>query len=481
MSWASSVLMIALAFAGWNNLAFGQAASLDFLSKPAMIECESESGEPCFRLQFGFIDAAGKPASVQLPPPSQLASQIEVQIDGQDIKPFYAAEASSPGETRRPELTILLFDISGSMLATDLGGHSRFDAARDAAAEYVKNITDGEDSIAVVPFASRHVESTIEAAHFVSTKAEVQQELNDLPRPQVRNNTALYSAVRAAVELLRKRRQGDQRARLILLTDGTNDVHPQAGDDSNLLNGADGLAAAASAVQRSGVDILPIGLGNRQSIDEAAMARLGTRPPLITFDLDGLRKAFQLGDAPQNGRVTATVQAPQSLASRTLLAGQVVRLRAKMTLPDGAVLVEDRPALWVAPPVATPAFEGEGTDAEQRAYLMGARIEHASALVFWRPFLVFASLAAILALLWFGLPRLLWPERYDRGMAKPLRAEYWPAREQSTRSDHGPSFRQAPPGFEVMNRGARAASRSAGEHTIVRPITSFDPSKTRLR
>jgi Ca-activated chloride channel family protein len=474
---------VVLAATGWlQTSARGQSASLDFLVKPTLIECEPESGEPCFRMKFDFVDAAGKPLNVQLPPAEQLASHVEAQVDGQAVKPFYAvASAGSSDQRRRPQIALLLFDVSGSMLTNDLNGQSRFEAAKGAAAEYLNNFSDGQDLVAIVPFASRDVEKTIAAAHFINTRAAAQAELDALPRPEPRNNTALYSAVRAAVETLQlQSRSGSEQPRLLLLTDGANDVHPQAGDDQGLLTGPSGLAAAAAAVQQSGVDVLPIGLGDRHSIDEAAMARLGTRPPLITFDVSDLHKAFQLLQPSQDGNLTVTLQAPESLGSRLLLAGRVVHFRTKITLLDGSVLVENRQALWVTPPVATPSFEGEATDAEQRAYLASARLDHGSSLFFFRPFFVFAAFAALLAVLWFGLPRLLWPERYDNRTARPVRPEYWPGTEPLSRQGNQPVFRQVPPGFETVGRGARAPIRGPGEHTIVRAATDFDPNKTRL-
>jgi Mg-chelatase subunit ChlD len=458
-----------------------QPPSLDFLSKPTLVECGPGGAEPCFRLTFGFVDQSGKPVNVQLPPANQLASHIEVQVDGEAVKPFYAAATGSTQLARKPQTTLLLFDISGSMLRTDLAGQSRFNAAKGAAAEFLKNLAENTDQVAVVPFASRDVEKTIAAAHFVNTRAEAVAQLNALPAPEPHNNTALYSAVRASVQILAQHQQpGGERPRLILLTDGSNDVQPQSGDDAGLLTGPSGLATASAAVQQSGVDVLPIGLGNRQSIDEAAMARLGTQPPLITFDLDALHRAFQLQQSPQDAGVTVMLQPPAGLASRTLLAGRVVHFRAKITLPDGTVLVEDRQALWVAPPVATPTFEGEATDAEQRAFLANARLDHGSILIFLRPFIVFVSLAALLAFLWFVLPRFIWPERYDHRSARPVRPEYWPGVEPLSRRDNQPPRKQAPPGFETVGRGARAAARTPGEHTIVRPITAIDATKTRL-
>jgi hypothetical protein len=477
------VATVVLTIPGWlHGLAHAQSISLDFLTRPTLIECEPEGADPCFRLQFGFVDETGNPVNVQLPPAGQLASHVDVQLDGQTVKPFYAAATpGNPNHGKRPQTTLLLFDISGSMLTADLAGQSRFDAAKGAAAEYLKNFPNGQDRVAIVPFASRNVEKTIDTAQFVDTRAAAQAELDALSAPERRNNTALYSAVKAAVETLQKQRRPDEeQPRLILLTDGTNDVHPQAGDDPGLLAGQDGLTTAAAAVQQSGVDVLPIGLGDRQSIDEVAMARLGTRPPLITFDLDTLHKAFQLRQLPQDGSLTVTLQAPESLASRTLLAGRVIHFRARVTLPDGSVLVENRQALWVAPPVATPAFESEATDAEQRAFLAEARLDHGSLWLFLRPFFVFAILALLLAILWFGVPRWIWPERYDHRAARPIRPEYWPGAEPLMRRDNQPAYRQAPPGFETAGRGGRAPVRTPGDHTIVRPVTGFDPNKTRL-
>jgi hypothetical protein len=476
------VAVLLAAIGGQQALAHGQSASLDFLTRPTLVECQSEGADPCFRLKFGFVDETGNPVNLQLPPADHLASHVEVQVDGQAVRPFYAvAAAGSSIRARPPQITLLLFDISGSMLTSDLAGQSRFDGAKGAAAEYLKSFSDGQDRVAIVPFASRDVEKTIAASHFVDTRAAAQAQLDALPRPEPRNNTALYSAVRAAVETLqRQHRVDEEQPRLIVLTDGTNDVRPQAGDDQGLLTGPSGLATAATAVQQSGVDVLPIGLGDRQSIDEVAMTRLGTRPPLITFDLDALHKVFKLRQLPQDGSLMVTLQAPESLASRTLLAGRVIHFRAKVTLSDGSVLVENRQALWVAPPVATPSFEAAATDIEQRAFLANARLDHGSPLLFLRPFFVFAGLAALLAALWFGLPRLLWPDRYDNRAARPVRPEYWPGAEPMTRRDNQPAFRQAPPGFEALGRGARAAMRSPGEHTIVGPVTGFDPNKTRL-
>ncbi len=477
----ANAALVPVVLVAWPLHACAQSVSLDFLTKPMLIECEPGSGETCFRMKFDFVDESAKPIKLQLPSSDQLPSHIDVQVDGEAVKPFYAASLDTSSAVAQPQITLILFDVSGSMLRTDLEGQSRFDAAKDAAAEYLKGLSDVRDLVAIVPFASRDVEKTIANAHFVNTRAAAQSELDALPRPEAHNNTALYSAVRAAVDTLQRQPHVKEAlVRLILLTDGTNDVQPQNGDDKGLLSGEAGLAVAASAVQQSGVDVLPIGIGNRQSIDEFAMTRLGTRPPLITTNVDALHKAFQPERPPQGGSMVVTLQAPRSFGSRALLAGRVVHFRARMDLLDGSTLVEDRQALWVAPPVATPAFEGEAGEAEQRAFLKSSHVEPGTWLLFVRPLLTFAGFASVLALLWSGLPRLIWPERYDSRSARPLRPEYWPGQDAAAQRDHQPVIRQAPPGFEPAGRGARAAVRSPAERTIVQAMPGFDPGKTRV-
>ena len=473
-----------IAVAGLSSTlgAQGPVAFLDFLAKPSLVECEPAGAELCFRLNFGFLDAGDKSSTVQLPPAQELMQRIEVQADGQSIYPFYAAPTAGGvlSSARRPQIAILLLDVSGSMLTKDIDGQTRFDAARSAAAAYLQGFSDGKDRVAVVPFSSRNLKETIASARFVSTRAEAQAQLDALPRPEPRNNTALYAAVAAAVGVLAQQRHGSDQARLLVLTDGTNDVHSQNGDDPGLLTGVDGLNTAAIAVEKSGVDVLPIGLGDQHSIDEVSMSRLGTQPPLITSDVNSLRKAFQLPQAEQVNGVTVMVKAPRSLASRTLLAGRLIRFRVKMTMADGAILVENRPALWIAPPVATPSFDGESTETEQRAYLASAHIGEDSAWLIARPFLVFSGFAALLAVLWFGLPRLIWPDRYDQRTARPLRPEYWPGSEMTLQQVNPLAYRAAPPGFEPGEHGAHASVRGPRENTIVQPMGDFESTKTRL-
>jgi len=462
-----------------------QSVFLNFVEKPVLLQCENSSSQPCFRLNFNFVDHDDKPVEISLPTAEQLASHLEIQIENQNVKPFYAAaDQAHSVRTNRPRITLILFDISGSMLRRDFAGQSRFEGAKSAAAEYLDELADDRDAVAIVPFASKGVDATINGARFVHTRAEARAQLDALPLPSPRNNTALYTAVQTSVERLNRERAAvaglEPEPLLLLLTDGSNDVNSRAGDDPGLLQGPAGLQAAADAVRASGVEVFPIGLGDHNSIDEAAMTALGTKPPLITFDLAELRRAFHIREVQQNNRLTATLQAPKAYASRSLLAGQVLHFRAKLTQPDGTILFENRQAPWAAPPVATPSFEGVCTDPEQRALLIDTAAQHGSALSLLRPIGVFIGLSGVLALLWFGIPRLVWPERYDHRLARPIRPEYWsPVQRAVPEMAHFVS-RPAPPGFDSISRQQKFPSRAPADNTIVQPKTEFDPNKTRL-
>ena len=462
----------------------GQTASLSFIETPKLTRCQVRSGHPCFRMKFDFIDRNGKPVQVTLPKAEKLAENIDITVEDQTVKPFFAvAEQGTTERVVRNRISLVLFDVSGSMLQRDAGGESRFDAAKSAVAEYLNEVEDGQDLIAIAPFASRNVEQTIRNATFAGTKAAAREQLDSLPRPESSNNTALYSAVRFGIERLmeQKRNASDSpEVLLLVLTDGKNDVSERRGDDAGLLTGDVGLQAASSTVRQSGIDVFPIGLGSKSSIDEAAMTRLGTRPPLITFNISELRDAFRIPRIQQSSQMTVTIQAPERYKSRALLAGQVLHFRAKLSLSDGSVLLDQREAPWAAPPVATPAFEAECTDAEQRALIANLSTGTGSIWSMMRPIAVFISYCVVIALLWFGLPRLIWPERYEPVNRSPIRPEYWPGQAQrSKREEPPPSSRPAPPGFDV-SRGGRGPSRAPGDRTIVSPKTEFDPNKTRL-
>ena len=63
----------------------------------------------------------------------------------------------------------MLIDISGSMNRPVATGQTRFEAAKAAISSFLEGFQDGVDRVAVVPFESHHVESTIRSARFATT------------------------------------------------------------------------------------------------------------------------------------------------------------------------------------------------------------------------------------------------------------------------------------------------------------------------
>src|SRR5262249_54490220 len=91
-----------------------------------------------------------------------------------------------------------------------------------------------------------------------------------------------------------------------------------------------------------------------------------------------------------------------------------------------------------------------------------------------RPLLVFLGLSLLLLVLWFGLPRLIWPARYEQQGAA-LRPDRWVSQ---TRAERGAYGRKPPPGFDKGNQ--RAPERAPSDKTIVKPRDDFSATRTRL-
>lgn len=155
--------------------------------------------------------------------------------------PFYVATASQTeagGALKEPSHDIfLLFDVSGSMRERDLQP-DRFTAAKTAALDLVNGLPPNY-RVAVAPFESRKVAEQIRRAQFHS-KEEALTDLNNLPVPDFRGNTALYDAIDKALDVLRQRKNEgkSEDQSLIVLTDGKNDVG-RPGDDPGLLGDND--------------------------------------------------------------------------------------------------------------------------------------------------------------------------------------------------------------------------------------------------
>ena len=446
--------------------------------KARLLSCEASS-TPSFRLQFNVVDPGGAPTAVALPSNSDLASSLHIIIDAHELTPFFAAPLGQTQSRAPTRTTLFLIDVSGSMNKRLDTGQTRFEAAKDALRTFLRGLRKG-DQVAVVPFQSHRVRETIDSAAFVASPEEASQQVDDLPAPEARNNTALYSAFDLGLDklkILMEADRGSSEFQLYVLTDGENDVG-NPGDDPGLLSGDDGLKVVASKVRSyARIQVNAVGFGDPREVDEAALKEITNRFHMFT-DATGLNQFFRPPAArpPVSQGIRATVLSPWP--DRAWLAARTVHFRASLLLPTGQAL-ESEDATWSAPEVGTPMFEGKCDPGEESALIEGNNL---STIAAWpsiiRPVIVFMGLASALLVLWFWVPRLVWQEQYS-GTYQPRRDARWapptvaiPGPVQAAR---GP----APPGFEQEQDRARAPQRAPADATMVLPINKMG-TRTRL-
>jgi hypothetical protein len=453
-------------------LGLAQTARLEFAEKPVMVSCDLANA-PCFRLKFNIVDDKGDPAPRELPAPEQLARSLNIHMGEKTASPFFVS-IDSEGQRRavQPRVAMILIDVSGSMNTRLKTGQTRFEAATAAASIFLNGFEDGADRLAIAPFGSRDVIETIRSARFATTRQAALDALAAIPRPDPKANTALYSAVNAAVDALASAAHqvsGSPETLLVVMTDGENDV--RRSDDPGLLAGTEGLEAVARHVEESGIPVQAIGFGSRDEIDETALRRIGTKYNM-TEDPEDLKRLFTVARALLNSRIRVTFESPWM--DRASLAGRSFPFTADLRLPSGETLHSNE-VIWSTPQMGVPAFQGKCEEAEARALLVRNRLQESTGwlgIAILRPLVVFAGLGALLVILWFGVPRIIWPERYEREEAA-LRPERWIA---GTRTEHPAYGRKSPPGFEKRDSGL--VERAPGDKTMVR---AKDPYTTRTR
>jgi len=190
-----------------------------------------------------------------------------------------------------------------------------------------------------------------------------------------------------------------------VFTDGKNDVNVPRGDDRGLLVGDEGLRVATEAARKVGVNVFTIGFGTPgESFDETAMRALA---------YPSERNYFQAGDEARLTEVFAGISRRAATGAR-LLAGPLPEGRAALrgqsllfTVRTGAL---EATATWEGNPLMAPPFEGTLTSAEAKA-VRAWTLEDQLPPVVMRV-AVLSGYSALLALLWFGMPRLIWPDRY---------------------------------------------------------------------
>ncbi|MBY0508027.1 MAG: VWA domain-containing protein [Bryobacteraceae bacterium] len=453
-----------------------QTGKMQFAEPVKLLSCEPASTVPCFRMKLNLVDSTGAPRNVQLPAANELAGAMKVHVGGQELKPFWASAAGDSTQKIRGRAVLVIVDNSGSMLRKLSTGQTRFEAAQQAISVFLDKFEEGADRVAIVPFESHLVQARISSAQFARTRADALSQVRALPMPEEKNNTALYSAAVIGMETLqaalpRMQTTSDPlETMVILLTDGNNDV--LKGDDLGLLAGPAGQEEAAQAVRKSGIPVVAIGFSDTGGLDEVALKRISTKYYLAS-DFDGLQRILAFTRTFLNNRVTAAFASP--FADRASLAGQNLPISVDLRLPDGSV-VKSEEFVWTAPQMGVPTYAGKCSPDELKAVMVAQPVSAGWTSII-RPVGVFCGLGLLLVVLWFWVPRLIWPEQFIGAMPS-LAGSKWASQ---TRIQNGViQGRPAPPGFQSGPAGVNMAPRGVGDSTVVNPAAMNDFGSTRL-
>jgi hypothetical protein len=443
-------------------------ASLRVAAVPSLVNCGEGA---CFRMLLNAYDAEDKPMPVSAdalfeisevgapapvaPDPTAVPDPTRprgVPVVWWQYRLFEnlgrAAGAGSQAQTQqaKPRYLLLVVDTSGSMLEPVSGGSgTKFEAAVGAIrTTFLADFKAGVDRMAIVGFDSRRVRARIESGAFEDSLAAVQAQLDGLA-PARQGNTALYSAVDAALDKLKalgeSGRAADAQIQLLVFTDGKNDVHADKGDDSGLLEGAGGLATVEKKVRAvtntlKGLEVITVGLGDAgRTYDPEALRRLAfpdAKNAMDASSVSSLQRAFDNVREQMLNRVFLTFGPVRH--SKDEVTNPIV-FNVTMRTPAGSLSA--RSPAFQPPPIGVPPWDGDLTPNERIDFLKRpAEVRQPTTILdstLLMRLLVLATFSLTLAVLWFGLPRLVWPERYvprpsfQVAAAPPARAAARPA------------------------------------------------------
>ncbi len=385
-----------------------QDARLEVSRKPQMIDCD---GQPCFRLEVNAVDAQGRAVALSE------ATKFEVRagernVDVVDSRPLLGTDVQAANAARTRRVTLVLFDTSGSMNQRLPGGQTKFDMARGQLERLFQTFRDGVDQMAIAPFDSLQVTSRIRGATFQTTRAGLRGQVSRL-RVTPNGNTALFSAVHEGLQVLKPRTSEDSQISLVVFTDGMNDVGGSA-DDPGLLEGPGGLETVTRLSEETGVTVYTVGYGAPGvAFDEQAMQALAYPDPPKTNNYFSASDQARLVEAFRNieeriARAFRLFVAP--VRERTAqLQGESLVFHVSAGTSSG-----ESPR-WNGTPLMTPPAEGTMTEEERIAWIEYVAGRQRPA--WWKApevirMFVLVMYSAVIALLWFGLPRVFWPERY---------------------------------------------------------------------
>lgn len=387
-----------------------ESVSLRVVERPRLVSCSPVSSTPCLRAVLAFTSGTSEVVRALSSMPAVLNDVDIRQGDAPAFHPFHVglAEDSALAPLRT---TLILIDISGSMLDILPNGRTRFHVAKEALDGYLDASTDGRDEIAVAPFGSRNVVPTIRAAAFSDRLSAVRAQVAQLTQPVRSNNTALFSSISAALDILAARKQTDtsgRQFRLLVLSDGKNDVQPWAGDDPDLLDRSalDALSAKVLSAKAAGIETTVIGFGSAASLDKATMERISVLNAIVDEPAK-LKAEFRSLAGKQASRFTVTFASPLS----DLAAHAAQSLPIQFEIRSGGAAFRSEETAWHAPAFGS-AFQGSCSPAEQDSALEHPDLSggsDASMIPIIRPAVVALVLGAILAVLWLWFGNTLFP------------------------------------------------------------------------
>jgi Mg-chelatase subunit ChlD len=444
-----------------------------------LVDCAPVTQTPCMSVSVTPGDASGKPSPVVLPGADKLASAFTLQSAATEVKPFYASAGLGSDAAQHANVVLILVDISGSMNQPVADGSSRFEAVKGAIAQFLAGMQEGSDRVAIVPFESHNVVPTIRSAVFATRRTDALAQLQALPAPGAKNNTALYEAVFSGVESLQgevaslKHEGTELQPHLIVMTDGKNEV--QAGDDPLLLNGDLGLQQAVSQVQASHLDTIGIGFGDQKDIDVAALQRLSKRF-FYAADAAQLLAALHVSRSAVSHTIQLAWALPES--DSLSLMGRDQMWTPRMQLEDGSSLTGQAVRL-IVPATNVPNYARVADANELRALIA----THPPVTAGWSgvliQLLIYTGAAVLVLVLWFWVPRLIWGEQYPNSL--PDRSRRWSSDRSGVTTASGVQVRSTdnlPVGFDPALESGSPLRRSAAQTTQVKPRN--EASRTRL-
>jgi Ca-activated chloride channel family protein len=413
-------VLISSALTLFVGSAIAQSERLQQADKVHMLQSKDSSNKPFFQIRLSIPEGIPKLKSP--------VNSIEILEGDHAYKPFYVKLGQETlGVTAAPKnkrFALLLLDVSGSMLEHLASGQSKFDAAKAAAKQFLNGFEPGIDNIAVVPFESRQVVPKVQQAVFATDVQSVRAQIDNLAKPDRKGNTGLYTAIGSALDVLNAKKTEDisRSAMLLVLTDGMNDVHPEKGDDPGLLGGEPGLIKVAGAARSSGFTVVTIGFGDTPlSIDTAALRRIAS--PEHYWSAENLQNLAQIFRREKEALINQfDVTFATNWNDNRSLMGRDIQFLVRMKADDGRSFESD-PIAFSTPETSPPPFDGLLSTDEEEAWIRrpvdSKQKEEVRSLedVLLSRLIIMAGLSLSLAALWFGLPRMMWPESYLRSVA----------------------------------------------------------------